>query len=615
MRALRNILLGTIAFIALLAVMALTADLGVLRPLYEQVASHLLKREVRILGPLTVRLGRHLEVFAQDISISGAVPNGDPFLSVGAASLVLQLTTLLDNEITIRSATLRDVTLNLNSHHDNPDSENNGPLTTSPEPDLSRLPSERAFTYRFRAHNVSSNNADIVWRNDRNHQPSVLHVTSLTEELNGTTLALISTGLVNQKPYETELTVHDVASLLVVDDWLIDWTGTIGSADFEAVARLDSLESIGTSELSLLVHADSANQLLAALALPTIEEGPIDVAVALDQQGRRLVMDLDAQFGGFRFVGDGSIDDVLTFESSHLNLVAEGPNLAHLGALLGQAEWPQAAFEIDIEAAQHGVRIDVPHLMLSSDALNLSLSGGFVDYRELGTGSLQGTLDIPSLSIWSTVLALPPELSGPVTGSISLTSARGGADIEIRTESPFVSLEMGGRVEPGEAMLGSVVSVRGQIDHPDRLLSLITNSPTDLPSVTFEGQLAIESAELARLSELRISLGQNELAANGLLGWFSQRYATRIQVALESENLNATVSPWVLSAKAIPALPVLARGVITYPASQQFSIREGLLSIAGGEGRFSGVLSLSEIKPVLSGDWHLTFPHLQPLLT
>ena len=164
-------------------------------------------------------------------------------------------------------------------------------------------------------------------------------------------------------------------------------------------------------------------------------------------------------------------------------------------------------------------------------------------------------------------------------------------------------------------MLGSVVSVRGQIDHPDRLLSLITNSPTDLPSVTFEGQLAIESAELARLSELRISLGQNELAANGLLGWFSQRYATRIQVALESENLNATVSPWVLSAKAIPALPVLARGVITYPASQQFSIREGLLSIAGGEGRFSGVLSLSEIKPVLSGDWHLTFPHLQPLLT
>ena len=34
-----------------------------------------------------------------------------------------------------------------------------------------------------------------------------------------------------------------------------------------------------------------------------------------------------------------------------------------------------------------------------------------------------------------------------------------------------------------------------------------------------------------------------------------------------------------------------------------------------GEGRFSGLLSLTEIKPVLRGDWDLTFPQLQPLLT
>ena len=99
MRAFRNILLGVTSFIALLAVVALTADLGVLRPLYEQIASHLLKHEVRILGPLEVRLGRHLEVLAQDVTISGALPNDDPLLSVGAASLTLQLTSLFDNAL------------------------------------------------------------------------------------------------------------------------------------------------------------------------------------------------------------------------------------------------------------------------------------------------------------------------------------------------------------------------------------------------------------------------------------------------------------------------------------------------------------------------------------
>ena len=618
MRAFRNILLSATAFIAVLAVVALTADLGVLRPLYEQIGSHLLKREVRILGPLEVRLGRHLEVSAQDLTISGAEPNGDLFLSVGAASLALQLTTLLDNEITIQSATLRDVTLNLDTRRDSDDSPNteaSGTLTPPPELNGSRPPAERALAYRIRANNVSINNADIVWRNDINPEPSVLHVTSLTEELKDTTLALTGEGLVNGKPFKTDLSIQDVESLLIVDDWLIDWAGTVGSATFDATARLDSLESIGTSELSLSVHADSANQLLTTLALPTIEEGPIDIDVALSQQGKRLALTLDALFGEFHFIGDGSIDDVQTFESSHLNLIAEGPNLSHLGSVMGQPNWPETPFEIDIEAVQNGVKIDVPLVMLQSDAVSLSLAGGFADYRQPSTGALDGTIDIPALGQWGAALALPPELSGPVNGSVSLKRTQGGADIEVHTESPFVSLAIAGRLEPGEAMLGSTLSIRGEMDDPDRLLSLITGTSTPLPAATFQGNLSIESPELARVSELRINVGQNELVANGLLGWFSQRYATRIRVSLESDSLQSSIDPFVHNADAIPPLPVLARAMITYRASQQFSIEEGELQLAEGEGRFSGLLSLTEIKPVLRGDWDLTFPQLQPLLT
>ena len=589
-----------------------------LRPLYEQIGSHLLKREVRILGPLEVRLGRHLAVSAQDLTISGADPNGDPFLSVGAASLALQLTTLLDNEITISSAALRDVTLNLDTRHDsddNPDTEASGALTASSELDGLGPPAERAFAYRIRANNVSINNADIVWRNDINPEPSVLHVTSLTEELKDTTLALTGEGLVNGRPFKTDLTARDVESLLAVDDWLIDWAGTVGNASFDATARLDSLESIGTSELSLSVHADSANQLLTTLALPTIEEGPIDIDIALSQQGKRLALTLDALFGEFHFIGDGSIDDVQTFESSHLNLIAEGPSLSHLGSVMGQPNWPETPFEIDIEAVQNGVKIDVPLVMLQSDAVSLSLAGGFADYRQPSTGALDGTIDIPAMGRWGAALALPPELIGPVNGSVSLKRTQGGADIEVLTESPFGSLAIAGRLEPGEAMLGSTLSIRGEMDNPDRLLSLITGTSTPLPAATFEGNLSIVSPELARVSELRVSVGQNELVANGLLGWFSQRYATRIQVSLESDSLQSSIDPFVHNADAVPPLPVLARAMITYRASQQFSIEEGELQLAEGEGRFSGLLSLTEIKPVLRGDWDLTFPQLQPLLT
>ncbi len=216
---------------------------------------------------------------------------------------------------------------------------------------------------------------------------------------------------------------------------------------------------------------------------------------------------------------------------------------------------------------------------------------------------------------WGAALALPPELIGPVNGSVSLKRTQGGADIEVLTESPFGSLAIAGRLEPGEAMLGSTLSIRGEMDNPDRLLSLITGTSTPLPAATFEGNLSIVSPELARVSELRVSVGQNELVANGLLGWFSQRYATRIQVSLESDSLQSSIDPFVRNADAVPPLPVLARAMVSYRASQQFSIEEGELQLAEGEGRFSGLLSLTEMKPVLRGDWDLTFPQLQPLLT
>jgi hypothetical protein len=173
---------------------------------------------------------------------------------------------------------------------------------------------------------------------------------------------------------------------------------------------------------------------------------------------------------------------------------------------------------------------------------------------------------------WGAALALPPELIGTVNGSVSLKRTQGGADIEVLTESPFGSLAIAGRLKPGEAMLGSTLSIRGEMDNPDRLLSLITGTSTPLPAATFEGNLSIVSPELARVSELRVSVGQNELVANGLLGWFSQRYATRIQMSLESDSLQSSIDPFVRNADAVPPLPVLARAMVSYRASQQFSI-------------------------------------------
>ena len=55
MRLIRYALFGLGLGLLLLAGSALIFDLGALKPLYEQVAGHYLKREVRVEGEMSVR--------------------------------------------------------------------------------------------------------------------------------------------------------------------------------------------------------------------------------------------------------------------------------------------------------------------------------------------------------------------------------------------------------------------------------------------------------------------------------------------------------------------------------------------------------------------------------
>ena len=185
--------------------------------------------------------------------------------------------------------------------------------------------------------------------------------------------------------------------------------------------HLEALDQLEASELALTLHTDSANELLETLSLPLIDDGPVDINFRLSQQATRTHLDLDAVFGEFSIFGTALSEDPLTLSSAQLDLVATGPNLAHLGALGGQANWPETPFEIDLKTSREGRQVDVSTLQLISEVINLELTGAVADYRSPGSGRLSGTVDIPSLSVWSSVLDLPSELSGPFSGTVSLT--------------------------------------------------------------------------------------------------------------------------------------------------------------------------------------------------
>lgn len=592
----------------LLAGAALVLDLGALKPLYERVAGHYLEREVRVKGEMSVRLGRSVTASATDVTILGADPEAAPLAQAEFVEVQMRLPALFDKLLDIELVRVDGATLNLEV-----DDQGEGSWPNFEEEDPAQTEDTSEIALRIAEAHVKESFINV--HNARTDLRHTLSIDRFDGLMRADTTEASSTGILNERPFETTFLIEGVDSLLTIAKWDVDWRGEIGRAQFQATGHLEALDQLEQSQLALTLHAESANELLETLSLPLIDDGPVDVNFRLSQQAATVHLDLNAVFGEFSIFGTALSEDPLTLSSAQLDLVATGPNLAHLGALGGQTNWPETPFEIDLKTSREGWQVEVSTLRLISDVMDLELTGTVADFRSPGTGRLSGTVDIPSLSVWSSVLNLHSELSGPFTGTVSLTGEGTGADLVVSSQSDLFSLDISGRLEPGESMLGSTMRMQGQISRPERFLSLFIEDAPTLPPAAFEGQFTIEDADTALLNGLQVAMGEDAITANGLLGWDTKKHDTLVQLSVSSPNLNSTLSPWLDAPEVIPSLPVEITGVLAYPISKQFEIQRGAISAQAGTGQFTGSVSLRDESPSLSGNWRLSAPALQPLLT
>ena len=601
----------------LLAGATLVFDLGALKPLYERVASHYLQREVRVAGEMSVRFGRSVTAAATNVTILGTDPDGSALAQADFIEVQLALPALLDRLVDIELARIEGATLNLEIDDQGkgnwPTFENDTPAQADQSEDSAQADEKSNVALRIAEAHVSG--SLIYLHNARTDVHHALSIDRLDGLMSAEAAEASGTGILNERAFETTLSMDGVNSLLTIANWDVDWRGQIGRAQFQATAHLEALDQLEASQLALTLHTDSANELLETLSLPLIDDGPVDINFRLSQKATTTHLDLDAVFGEFSIFGSALSEDPLTLYSAQLDLVATGPNLAHLGALGGQVNWPETPFEVDLKTSREGRQVDVSTLRLISDVMDLELTGTVADFRSPGTGRLSGTVNIPHLSVWSSVLNLPSQVSGPFTGTVSLTGEGTGADLLVSSQSDLFSLNIGGRLEPGESMLGSTMSLHGEIARPERFLSLFIEDAPTLPPAAFEGQFAIENADTVLLRGLQVEMEGDAITANGLVGWDAKKHETSVALSVTSPNLNETLSPWSAAPEMIPPLPVEITGVLAYPVSKQFEIQRGAISTQAGTGEFTGIVNIQGDSPSLSGNWRISAPALQPLLT
>jgi hypothetical protein len=606
MRALSYFSLALVLVLSVASIALLNLDLGFLRPLYERVASDTLQREVRIEGPLSVRLGATLTISANQIDVADRTPNAASLATIDGLEIHLDLKPLLDNHIHIPFVAIRGASVRLEI-----DDDGQG---NWPELDGDSDPSD-AIGYALRVAEGQVDAFQLQLRNRSTDRDLELDIKTLRSFQRDKSVQLSGAGTLNKRPFDTTLSLNNVASLLEVNQWEIDWQGFIGAATFQSSAYIEAVDQWMQSRLSASLHTNSANELLTTLSLPLIDDGPVDIAITLGPDLAATVLDIDATFGEFQIKGLASSETPDTLASGQVAMIASGPDLAQLGAFFGEKNWPASAFQANVDTSLRNFRVEIERFELTSDAVTISLIGALPDYRAPGSGALEGAIYIPSLAVLSEVLDLPKSLQGPLNGKMSLTRSGQGTDVLIKSDTPFLSFEVGGRIEPGESMLGSALTLTGHSDTTDLLLGLAVDNPPPLPPLDFTGKFTIEAPETLRTRDLRVTLGDDVVLAEGIFGWSHALPKTAISLSIESPNLRSTLAEWVPAPEQIPALPANASGQISYSSSDTLRITDGSANVAGGSGRFSGTVMLRGTAPTISGNWNVQFPAIQPLLT
>ena len=277
----------------LLAGTALVFDLGALKPLYERVAGYYLESEVRVEGEMSVRLGRSVTASAADVTILGTDPDGTPLAQADFLEVQLALPALFDKLVDIELARIEGASLNLEIDDQG---QGNWPIFWDENPAQDDDTSEVAL----RIAEAQVTRSFINFRDARSGMRHALSIDRFDGLMRADTTEASGTGILNERAFETTLTLDGVDSLLALAMWDVDWRGQIGRAQFQATGHLEALDQLEASELALTLHTDSANELLETLSLPLIDDGPVDINFHLGQEATRTQLDMDAAFGEFK---------------------------------------------------------------------------------------------------------------------------------------------------------------------------------------------------------------------------------------------------------------------------------------------------------------------------
>ena len=391
----------------LLLALALTVDLGRFHSRIETIVSTLLDREFRADGPLSIRIGRTIDVSARDVYLA----------SVGwdAAAPMLVARRI---EATIRTASLL-----------------NGPIRF-----------EHIEIEGLRLRLVSNEPGDVNWDFGGGEEPDddagrgALEPPVIVERIDvsdsaiavltpGTTIEILIqaiehaaqderlvtrvSGSVNDVPLAFEGDIGPRLHVRRGGEVTFAYAGRLGEIDFTAAGSSDDLREPQEPSLDIDLRGPNAEYLFDVLGIGRFTSGPLDVSIDLLRADGQTQLAAEGQVGEFSFRGDGYTSDLRTFDQASISVTASGPNIDSVGRLFGFDRLPEAAFSIEGGIGKSGDEVALEDIELEIGDAVYSLAGRMQGFAKPGLANVVLHGRGSDIAQFRKLIGVPGLLTGP----------------------------------------------------------------------------------------------------------------------------------------------------------------------------------------------------------
>lgn len=331
------------------------ADLGHLRDRLSVLISESLGREVRIDGPLSLRLGKLANIHAEDVSVANPVWIDEPFLfKADSLTARVALWSVVRGPLRIERLELSGAELRLQEDRDGRRNwvfrEQDAQIEASATPETASPPRIEAFTARELLVLVSrpafTRQTEIAIDTAEFGSREGLFTAHMSAQVNGVPLQL-----------QSDAGPADGAADARTLDLRVN--ASLGEVTLQGEAEGIDLRTLALSSAQIEMEGPDAGYLLDILNLPPITSGPLDLEATLAPDPVRSAFNASAHLGEYRLAAEGWFADVRGPGGLDVRWRFAGSDLALIGQRLATVKLPDAPFEAEGTLRSQGGRIDI----------------------------------------------------------------------------------------------------------------------------------------------------------------------------------------------------------------------------------------------------------------